>query len=86
MDKIIQGFGFIVEPLGLLPYIGDGADSVPSWITGSEWYSSRVTIAATGEVQVLQCMTFPFRSGPSTQDLANLTAMEYGNKRAGNTV
>jgi hypothetical protein len=83
MSAIIQCFGFTVEPLGLLPAIGTDAET-PSWITGSEWYSSRVTIAATGEVQVLQLMTFPFRSGPSTQDLANLQALEYGNRRAGN--
>ena len=85
MSAIIQCLGFTVEPLGLIPYIGADADT-PSWITDSEWYSSRVTIAATGEIQILQRMIFPFQDGPSTQDLANLQAMEYGNKRAGNTV
>ena len=60
MSAKIQCLGFTVEPLGLIPYIGADADT-PSWITDSEWYSSRVTIAATGEIQILQRMIFPFQ-------------------------
>ena len=83
MSDIIQGFGFTVEPLGQIPYLGNDAKA-PAWIKDNEWYSARVTIAATGEVQTLQVVTFFWQTIPNSQDLANLQALEYGNKHAGN--
>ena len=84
MSEIIQGVGFTVEPLGPLPLLfSEGLPyQVADWTKGNVFFSSRVTIEATGETQILQ--VFPV--GGQTQDAANLVAMEYGNKRAGNTV
>ena len=84
MSALIQCFGFTVEPLGPLPLlVSEGLPyQVADWTKGNVFFSSRVTIEATGETQILQ--VFPV--GGQTQDAANLVAMEYGNKRAGNTV
>jgi hypothetical protein len=83
MSEIIQGFGFMVQPLGQIPYLGADANT-PSWITDNEWYSARVTIKATGEVQTLQVVTFFWQTIPNAQDIANQQALAYGNRRAGN--
>jgi hypothetical protein len=85
MSEIIQCHGFTVEPLGQIPYLGADAKA-PSWIKDNEWYSARVTIAATGEVQTLQVVTNFWQTIPNTQEIANQQALAYGNKRAGNTV
>jgi hypothetical protein len=79
---IIQCFGFTVEPLGPLPLLVSEGYEAAAWTEDDVFFSSRVTIAATGETQILQ--VFPV--GGQTQDAANLVAMEYGNKHAGNVV
>jgi hypothetical protein len=79
---VIQGNGFTVEPLGQIPMLISEGYEAAAWTEGDVFFSSRVTIEATGETQILQ--VFPV--GGQTQDAANLVAREYGNKRAGNTV
>jgi hypothetical protein len=81
MPAIIQCFGFTVEPLGQIPMLLTEGYSAAPWTTTDIFFSSRVTIEATGETQILQ--VHPVLGDQST---ANLTAIEYGNKRAGNTV
>jgi hypothetical protein len=79
MSELIQGIGFTVEPLGQIPMLVSEGFEAADWTKGDVFFSSRVTIEATGETQIFQ-VAF------QTQDVANLVAMEYGNKRAGNTV
>ena len=81
MSDLIQGVGFTVEPLGQIPMLVSEGFDAADWTEGNIFFSSRVTIEATGETQILQI--HPVLGDQST---ANLTAMEYGNKRAGNTV
>ena len=81
MSAIIQCFGFTVEPLGAIPSLLSGLADAAPWTKTDIFFSSRVTIEATGETQILQ--VHPVAGDQST---ANLVAMEYGNKRAGNTV
>jgi hypothetical protein len=81
MSEIIQGVGFTVEPLGQIPMlISEGFDAA-DWTEGNVFFSSRVTIEARGETQILQ--VHPVLGDQAT---ASLVAMEYGNKRAGNRV
>ena len=81
MSAIIQCFGFTVEPLGQLPLLASEGFEAAEWTQGDVFFSSRVTIEATGEAQIFQ--VHPVLGDQST---VNLVAMEYGNKRAGNTV
>jgi hypothetical protein len=82
--SIIQCCGFTVEPLGAMPWLpwlsGETPDpDVAAFAKTNFFASARVTIEATGETQILQVFG-------DDQGTANLVAMEYGNKRAGNTV
>ena len=81
MSDLIQGVGFTVEPLGQIPILASEGFNAADWTEGDVFISARVTIEATGETQV-------FQSHPvfGDQRRVNLVAMEYGNKRAGNTV
>lgn len=81
MPDLIQGVGFTVEPLGKIPMLLTEGYSAAPWTTTDIFFSSRVTIEATGETQIFQ--VHPVLGDQAT---ANLVAMEYGNKRAGNTV
>jgi len=78
---IIQCFGFTVEPLGPLPLLVSEGYEAAAWTEDDVFFSSRVTIEATGETQIFQL--HPVLGDQST---VNLMAMEYGNKRAGNVV
>ncbi len=78
MSAIIQCFGFTVEPLGKIPSLLPPALTAP-WAQTDIFSSARVVIEATGETQIFQVLG-------DDQSTANLVAMEYGNKRAGNTV
>ena len=80
MSAVIQGSGFTVEPLGQIPMLISEAYEAASWTEGDVFFSSRVTIEATGETQILQ--VHPVLGDQST---ANLVAMEYGNHRCGNS-
>ena len=53
---LIQCLGFTVEPLGPLPLLfSEGLPyQVADWTKGNVFFSSRVTIEATGETQILQ--------------------------------
>jgi hypothetical protein len=81
MSELIQGVGFTVEPLGQIPMLKSEGFDAAQWTEGDVFFSSRMTIEATGETQVFQL--HPVLGDQST---VNLVAMEYGNKRAGNTV
>jgi hypothetical protein len=81
MSELIQGVGFAVEPLGQIPMLVSEGFAAADWTEGSVFFSSRVTIAATGETQIFQL--HPVLGDQST---VNLVALAYGNKRAGNTV
>jgi hypothetical protein len=81
MSDLIQSVGFTVEPLGQIPMLLTEGYSAAPWATTDIFFSSRVTIEATGETQILQ-----IHPVLGDQDTANIRAMEYGNKRAGNTV
>jgi hypothetical protein len=81
MSELIQGVGFTVEPLGQIPMLVSEGFDAAEWTENDVFFSSRVTIEATGETQIFQL--HPVLGDQST---ANLVAMEYGNKRAGNTV
>jgi hypothetical protein len=81
MSELIQGIGFTVEPLGQIPMLASEGFEAADWTKGDVFFSSRVTIEVTGETQILQ--VHPVLGD---QDAANIRAMEYGNKRAGNTV
>jgi hypothetical protein len=78
MSEIIQCFGFTVEPLGRIPSLLPPG-LTEAWAQTDFFSSARVTIEATGETQVFQV----YGDDPAR---ASLVAMEYGNKRAGNTV
>jgi hypothetical protein len=78
--SIIQCSGFTVEPLGQIPMMLTEGYSAAPWTTTDIFYSSRVTIEATGETQILQ--VHPVLGDQST---ANLVAMEYGTHRCGNS-
>ena len=80
LKMVIQGFGFHVEELGQLHYLGPSDANTLPYFLNSVWYSSRVTIEATGETQVFQV----FPSVSQLQSHANLRALEYGNHRCGN--
>jgi hypothetical protein len=79
MSELIQGVGFTVEPLGQIPMLLSEGFDAADWTAGDVFFSSRVTIEATGETQ-------SFQVAFQTQDAVNLLARVYGNKRAGNTV
>jgi hypothetical protein len=81
MSELIQGIGFTVEPLGQIPMLVSEGFDAAEWTEDDVFFSSRVTIEATGETQIFQL--HPVLGDQST---VNLVAMEYGNKRAGNTV
>jgi hypothetical protein len=81
MSDLIQGVGFTVEPLGQIPMLVSEGFEAADWTEGNVFFSSRVTIEVTGEKQIFQL--HPVLGDQST---VNLVAMEYGNKRAGNTV
>jgi hypothetical protein len=81
MSEIIQGVGFTVEPLGQIPMLVSERFDAAEWTEDDVFFSSRVTIEATGETQVFQL--HPVLGNQST---VNLVATEFGNKRAGNTV
>ena len=78
MSESIQGVGFTVEPLGQIPSL-QPPGLTAAWAQTDIFSSARVTIEATGETQVFQVLG-------DDQATANLVAMEYGNKRSGNTV
>lgn len=78
---MIQGNGFTVEPLGQIPMLISEGYEAAAWTENDVFFSSRVTIEATGETQILQ-----IHPVLGDQDTANIRAMEYGNKRAGNVV
>jgi hypothetical protein len=78
MSDIIQRHGFTVEPLGQIPSLQPPALTA-AWAQTDIFSSARVTIEATGETQIFQVFG-------DDQATANLVAMEYGNKRVGNTV
>jgi hypothetical protein len=77
--SIIQRRGFTVEPLGQLSLLASEGFEAAAWTQSNVFFSSRVTIEATGETKMLQ--VHPVFGDQAT---ANLVAMEYGNKRAGN--
>ena len=81
MSEIIQGVGFTVEPLGQISMLMSEGSDAAEWTENGVFFSSRVTIETTGETQIFQL--HPVLGDQST---VNLVAMEYGNKRAGNTV
>ena len=87
MSEIIQGFGFTVEPLGMLPYLpwllGNVPDSqVAPWAKTNFFATARCTITATGQSEVFQYggsgHTFEF----DLQGVANQKAFDWGRQNA----
>jgi hypothetical protein len=74
----IQGYGFTVTPLGNLPLLPSAGQSPAAWTQNAVFPSAEVSITATGQSIVLQVFA------GKTQDDANLNAMIFGNKNAGN--
>jgi hypothetical protein len=74
----IQYYGFSITPLGNLPLLFSAGQNPAPWTSSPIFPSTEVSINATGQTIILQ--VWP----NETQDDANLNAMIFGNKNAGN--